>query len=68
MEKSFKHAGAPIPLILGLVFVVLKLTGNIDWSWWWVLSPFWICALFWLLLVAVLGIIVARTTWKNSWK
>ena len=25
--------------ILTLIFIVLKLTGNIDWSWWWVLSP-----------------------------
>lgn len=27
--------------VLGIVFIVLKLTGYIDWSWWWVLSPFW---------------------------
>jgi hypothetical protein len=27
---------------LTIVFIVLKLTGNIDWSWWWVLSPLWI--------------------------
>ena len=25
-----------------IVFVVLKLTGVIDWSWWWVMSPLWI--------------------------
>lgn len=25
--------------LLTVVFVVLKLTGLIDWSWWWVLSP-----------------------------
>lgn len=28
--------------VLGIVFIVLKLTGTIDWSWLWVLSPFWI--------------------------
>lgn len=27
--------------ILGIVFIVLKLTGSIGWSWWWVLLPFW---------------------------
>lgn len=27
-----------------IVFVVLKLVGVIDWSWWWVLSPIWITA------------------------
>ena len=28
--------------ILGIVFIVLRLVGVIDWSWLWVLSPFWI--------------------------
>jgi len=27
--------------LLGVAFVVLKLTGVIDWSWWWVTLPFW---------------------------
>ena len=27
--------------LLGIVFVVLKLTEVIDWSWWWVTAPFW---------------------------
>lgn len=28
--------------LLTLLFVGLKLTGYINWSWWWVLSPVWI--------------------------
>lgn len=28
--------------VLGVIFVVLKLTGVIAWSWLWVLSPWWI--------------------------
>lgn len=31
-----------LPGILFLIFLVLKLTDNIDWSWWWVTSPLWI--------------------------
>jgi len=27
--------------VLLLIFITLKLTGFIDWSWWWVLSPLW---------------------------
>lgn len=27
--------------LLGIAFVVLKLCGVIDWSWWWVTAPFW---------------------------
>ena len=28
--------------LLAIVFIVLKLTKVISWSWWWVLSPIWI--------------------------
>ena len=27
---------------LALLFIGLKLGGVIKWSWWWVLSPFWL--------------------------
>jgi hypothetical protein len=27
-------------LVIQAVFVILKLTGQINWSWWWTLSPF----------------------------
>lgn len=26
---------------LAILFIALKLTGHIDWSWWWVLAPIW---------------------------
>ncbi len=25
-----------------LLFTALKLTGHVDWSWWWVLAPLWV--------------------------
>lgn len=37
--------------MLGLIFVTLKLTGVIAWSWWWVLAPFWVPLLFLLLVL-----------------
>ena len=36
---------------LTILFIALRLTNVIDWSWWWVLSPIW------MPIVAVLGII-----------
>lgn len=33
---------ALLPTLLGVLFIGLKLTGFIAWSWLWVLSPFWI--------------------------
>lgn len=45
---------------LGIVFIILKLLNVINWSWLWVLSPFWICALIFTgFLVAILAIAVA---------
>jgi hypothetical protein len=43
----------PIFGILGLIFITLKLTGHITWSWLWVLSPFWIPIAVALLVVLI---------------
>lgn len=41
--------------LLTVLFVGLKLTNHIDWSWWWVLSPLWIgLAIGVLVLIVVL--------------
>lgn len=40
-----------------MILVGLKLTGVIDWSWWWVFSPVWLCVvgiiLFWVVLIEI---------------
>jgi hypothetical protein len=38
--------------VLFITFLVLKLTGVIAWSWWWIFSPLWIP------FVLVLGVLV----------
>lgn len=35
-----RSGGVGILGLLGVAFVVLKLTGDIDWNWVWVLAPF----------------------------
>ena len=42
MSDSNKHNVIGLDVILFLIFLVLKLTGSIDWSWWWVTAPLWI--------------------------
>lgn len=37
-----KEGGISLGTILFIVFLVLKLTETIDWSWWWVTAPLWI--------------------------
>ncbi len=43
---------------LFLVFLVLKLTGVIAWSWWWVTSPFWIPLGLALAAIFCVGVVV----------
>ena len=52
MSSSSSSSGIGFPGLLTVLFIGLKLTGNITWSWWWVLSPLWISA---LLAIAILG-------------
>lgn len=48
------------PALLTTAFIVLKLTGYIAWSWWWVVSPLWIpLAIFFGVVFGFLGICFA---------
>ena len=51
---SNQSSGIGFVGLLTILFIGLKLTGYIGWSWWWVLSPMWItCG---IITAAVLGI------------
>ena len=54
MSGSVNTSGIGLSGALFLVFLVLKLTDNIDWSWWWVTSPIWIS---WGLVLVILGLL-----------
>ena len=41
-NKNNSGSGIGYLSALELIFITLKLTGYIEWSWWWVLSPIWI--------------------------
>ena len=51
--KTTASGGIGFGGLLTVLFIGLKLTNYIAWSWWWVLSPLWIP----LALVAVIGIV-----------
>ena len=58
MNNSTASQSIGLPGILGVVFIVLKLTGVIHWSWWWVLAPFWLgfaVATFFVMVVLILA-------------
>jgi len=41
MANQTSSSGIGFIGLLQIVFIVLKLIGKIDWSWWWVLAPIW---------------------------
>lgn len=49
--------------LLAILFIGLKLTGYITWSWWWVLSPIWIS--FFVVFVIVFCFIAIALTTKD---
>ena len=56
-----KETGIGFSGILFIVFLILKLTGYIDWSWWWVTAPLWIpLAIAMIFLVFILAVSVFR--------
>ena len=60
MQKSSTkpYYGASLPVVLFIVFLVLKLTGVISWSWWWVTSPIWIVAALFVMIAIIAFIIL----------
>lgn len=66
MSGKSASGGIGIPTVVLIVFIVLKLTGNIDWSWWWVLSPLWISVGLFLIILIVGALILHHTNKKKE--
>lgn len=57
--SSSSSGGIGFAGLLTILFIALKLTNVIDWSWWWVLSPLWISAiLFVVFLIGLFAVIL----------
>lgn len=44
--------------LLAILFIGLKLTGTVDWSWWWVLAPLWAPLALFLLVAAIVWLVM----------
>ncbi len=53
-SSSSSSGGIGFTGLLTILLIGLKLGGVITWSWWWVLSPLWISALFVLVVLIVM--------------
>lgn len=53
-EKS----GYSLATVLFLIFLILKLTNYITWSWWWVTAPLWLGIVIPFILIFIFGIAI----------
>lgn len=65
MEKQVVYKGPGILGLLGIAFVVLKLVGVINWSWWWVTVPFWGQIIVVLILLLIILLSSGIYVWLN---
>lgn len=49
--------------ILTVLFVILKVMGKIDWSWWWVFAPLWLPFCIWIVIMLVIALLAV---WADS--
>jgi len=54
-KKTSTSGGIGFCGLLAIVFIVLRLTGYIEWSWWWVLAPLWIPTVIILVVLAIIA-------------
>lgn len=50
------HKTLNFPTILFLIFLILKLTNYINWSWWWIISPILISFGLEILIISIVYI------------
>lgn len=58
MANNNTSNGLGLGTVLFIVFLILKLTGTIDWSWWWVISPLWIPLALGVVVMGIIGLII----------
>lgn len=61
-DTSSSSGGIGFAGLLTIVFITLKLTGVIAWSWLWVLSPIWISFALALVIVVIAAIIAVAVS------
>jgi len=57
-ENSSSSEGVGFFGLMFLIFMTLKLTGVIDWSWWWVTAPLW--GGFALIFIVIMIVVVVK--------
>lgn len=65
MADGKTSGGVSLLGMLTILFIGLKLTHNIEWSWWWVLSPTWVplAIILMIFMIMLVAFIVSELLW-----
>jgi hypothetical protein len=53
-KNTSSASGVGLFGLMFLVFMTLKLTGHITWSWWWVTAPLWGGFILWIFAILII--------------
>ena len=65
MSNNNSSGGIGFCGLLTIIFITLKLTNYIAWSWWWVLAPLWIPTAL-VLPIVILAVILGWDRFFNN--
>ena len=68
-KTTIQFGGTSFTGLLFLVFLTLKLTNVINWSWWWITAPLWIipsAIIIGIVLLAVVAFIIEMILKKKK--
>ncbi len=64
--KNSGQKGAVLMALLFIIFLVLKLTKVITWSWWWITAPLWIPVALGLIILILAMAAVVKSVQNNK--
>jgi hypothetical protein len=56
-NNKTSSGGISLAWVLFIIFLILKLTHVINWSWWWVTSPLWISLGLGIGILIIIGLV-----------
>lgn len=56
-ERKSSSSGVGFFGLLGIAFIILKLTNTIDWPWVWVTAPIWIPVVLAVIILTIVHLI-----------
>lgn len=66
-KKIIIYKGVSFTSLLFIVFLVLKLTNVINWSWWWVTAPLWVTPVLGIVLVSLFIIVFVGAVFSGKY-